>query len=579
MAKSAASTLAAVLLVTLVPSVVGHGYIVEPPARNVIFHGPRNGYCPHCGNGGGVCGDGGQWPGSSNYLGGENKGPQRTYTAGEVVEFEVKITAHHMGHFELHICDEHLGPLTPDPEGPSGCLSRWVLERVPPESVYTDCRVNDPRDDCQPLDQEHPERWYLSPGSGTKKMHFRIPTGLSCSSCTLQWRWWTANSCVPADGYGCYFKRMNDLGWNAGSWIGSWIINSARNCGSALLQSNTSLASSSARRGCGEEFRNCADITVLGSGGPSPSPTPSPAPTPSPSPSPVPGTTTAAPTPAPAGSCVQNKDCVANAWCQDPAYAQWCGLHSAAQCPSPQCTLSSQEPTPAPAPTPSPTTMSPTTLPPRTPVSSTLAPMTTMPPTTTAVASGAWTKHAGANCYTGSGASSLAGVANPLEGDYTLEQCQQACADQQGCEGVVFPRSASRCYLRRAFSLDSCRQGTGFDAYTMTKGTSEPEPEPESTTPSMVDPRCQECEGESPCIWTDGQCYPLVAQSACEGTSGAVWCGAPGPASAMQVLSSGPQGTRKKAAVHSHSFLAPALIQAGAALERAVTPSKAVEEL
>lgn len=59
--------------------------------------------------------------------------------------------------------------------------------------------------------------------------------------------------------------------------------------------------------------------------------------------------------------------------------------------------------------------------------------------------------------------------------------------------------------------------------------TTEPEPEPESTTPSIIDPRCQGCPGDNSCIWSDGICYPAMAQEVCEGTSGAVWCGGPEP--------------------------------------------------
>ena len=68
-------------------------------------------YCPHCGNGHGVCGGGGQWGDQSDmlkYL----DGPQTTFAPGEVVEFEIKITAHHMGHFEFGLCREQLSPDT-----------------------------------------------------------------------------------------------------------------------------------------------------------------------------------------------------------------------------------------------------------------------------------------------------------------------------------------------------------------------------------------------------------------------------------------------------------------------------------
>merc|ERR1719287_149999 len=116
-----------------------------------------------------------------------------------------------------------------------------------------------------------------------------------------------------------------------------------------------------------------------------------------------------------------------------------------------------------------------------------------------------------------------------------------------------------------------------------TTGISEPEPEPEttaepeleSTTPSSIDQRCKTCTGSSPCIWTDGVCYSAVAQAVCEGTAGAVFCGAASVA-AVQASSHEPQAMRRKGAARSESFLGHALIQAQAALGRA---QKTVEEL
>ena len=120
-----AAGFAAGLLLAALPAAVGHGYTIEPPARNARGEA-RNGYCPHCGNGHGICGDGGQWPSDSNYVQ-DDAGPVRTYTAGQVVEFKVKITAHHKGHFELAVCDQHLGPSTANPQA---CLNRFRCSRL-----------------------------------------------------------------------------------------------------------------------------------------------------------------------------------------------------------------------------------------------------------------------------------------------------------------------------------------------------------------------------------------------------------------------------------------------------------------
>jgi hypothetical protein len=68
----------------------------------------------------------------------------------------------------------------------------------------------------------------------------------------------------------------------------------------------------------------------------------------------------------PAGSCVQNLDCNTNAWCNDGTYVNWCPLHGASQCPTPQCMLKetsepvvpapTSEPEPEPEPEPQPET-------------------------------------------------------------------------------------------------------------------------------------------------------------------------------------------------------------------------------
>lgn len=231
-----------------------HAYLKFPPLRGGTKGSTANAYCPQCGNGAGVCGDGGQWSANSNYL--NYKGGERTdFAPGEEVEFEVYVTAHHMGYFEFGICEKDVDSSTANPQD---CFDKHKLKRVgPPEG----CTPNDDRGDCQPVHAGYPERWYLPPGVGSHLARFTIPEDLQCSSCTLQWRWWTANSCQPASDAGCYFESMRELGWDADKWCKGF-------CGScpSLLQANTSRAAES---GCGEEFRNCADISVGQGDGPS----------------------------------------------------------------------------------------------------------------------------------------------------------------------------------------------------------------------------------------------------------------------------------------------------------------------
>merc|ERR1712014_44313 len=232
---------------------------------------------------------------------------------------------------------------------------KWVLERASPaEAGFTDCKPNDKRPTCQPVDPRHKERFYVPPpnfdGSNTHRFHVKLPFGLKCTACTLQWRWWSANSCIPAADYACFGSELAAKGYSSASWgLG-----------------NSCPGGGCDRCGCGEEFRNCADVKIVPSG-PTPPPTPAP-PTPTPpAPAPAPATPVPPATPAPpvsvGGSCVQNSDCVTNAWCNDPSYVEWCQLHSVSDCPTPHCVMSGEvvpAPSLSPSPTPSPATPAPT---------------------------------------------------------------------------------------------------------------------------------------------------------------------------------------------------------------------------
>jgi len=325
-------------------SAAGHGYLEKPPARNVVadFH------CKHCLQSGGptnvmsrgagtwptrldpashgLCGDPSQSAPETAFKDQPFMKPsavQATYTAGTIVELQVRVTAHHKGHYEFRVCDKALdaSKLADAAEG-QACLDKWVLHRAPPAA---DCKANGPAD-CQPIDENHPERWYLPPpghdvqvagsdfqdsdattatGYEYHTMRFKIPADLSCEHCTLQWYWSTGNTCFYDGDYIAYFQKMKSLGWEAASWapaaVASWATETNIACGPQGTGS------------FGEEFWNCADIKIV-PGGPTPPPTPAP-PTPAPVPTPMPAATpmpVAAPTPMPvAAPAPQPGDCAA----------------------------------------------------------------------------------------------------------------------------------------------------------------------------------------------------------------------------------------------------------------------------
>eukprot|EP00928_Gymnodinium_smaydae_P023400 TRINITY_DN19326_c0_g2_i1.p1 TRINITY_DN19326_c0_g2~~TRINITY_DN19326_c0_g2_i1.p1 ORF type:complete len:542 (+),score=40.01 TRINITY_DN19326_c0_g2_i1:70-1695(+) len=293
----------------LLPQVSGHAFLFQPASRNLKKHtqsseeGREN--CPHCGQGGGPPNvkekANGKWPtvgapGSHGLCGDPFQGrentpladepylvytntPQRSYVAGGKMEILVAISTHHRGHFEFRVCDRKLDSTLESYDAGQQCLNKWVLERADPAEVYGDCVVNDPRGDCQPLDPNHPGRWYLPPpgnmvqvagpdwsddmanyvngfegnlptGADLYYMVYKVPEGLSCEECTLQWYWSTGNTCLYDVDYVSYFQSMQAAGWNARAWdpfgVESW--------GASMVCDSETFP---------EEFWNCADIAVV----------------------------------------------------------------------------------------------------------------------------------------------------------------------------------------------------------------------------------------------------------------------------------------------------------------------------
>ncbi|KAL9139754.1 putative conserved tandem cellulose binding domain [Amphidinium carterae] len=290
----------------------GHSYLMDPPARNALRGDAES--CPHCLQAGGPetveSRAGGIWPSNTvpeshglcgdpvqghaveldwrneEYL--EPTPAQRTYQAGEIVEFVIAVSTHHQGHYEFKLCDKVISgdTLSSRQEGQE-CLDAHVLERAP---LDASCVPDDPNPDCQPIDANFPGRWYLPPsGYGTygspsdtgldfpyepaevHRMRYKIPEGFNCSHCTLQWYWSTGNSCIYDYSYFEYFPAMQEAGWTTASTWCDWCTAGWANCENACCGTN--------QRSFGEEFWNCADVAVTWDGNPSPTPAPTPAPT------------------------------------------------------------------------------------------------------------------------------------------------------------------------------------------------------------------------------------------------------------------------------------------------------------
>jgi len=273
----------------------GHAFIYYPPMRGGAFGNPGNGYCPQCL---GTTDLPMPTCGRYSFLNYAN-GPVTSFTAGQRVQFEIKVTAHHKGHFQFRLCDQTMSSAVGDLAEQEECLNGHVLERVRPEEIHLDCQPDDSRGDCQPFDEANPSYWYLPPAGGSMSANYRftykLPDGVICEKCTLQWWWSSANSCTPhPDAYRCYFQKMQALGWNAAAW-----------CSGACSFVGSCPASQGAPVLCGEQFKNCADVQITaGSGGTSQT-TEQWTATPTPAPEPETEAPTAAPTQAPTAVSTQ----------------------------------------------------------------------------------------------------------------------------------------------------------------------------------------------------------------------------------------------------------------------------------
>jgi len=168
--------------------VTGHGRLMEPPARNSMwrfgFINPIN-YNDNevfCGgadtqfnkNGGrcGICGDAydeakPRHHESEGLYG--NKVITKTYVMNSVIDLEVEITANHKGRFTFKAC-----PLEDNTiEATQSCLDKYPLTQLDGEPEFP-IHVKDHNVII------------------TKKA--KLPQGLHCSRCVLQWTWTSANS-------------------------------------------------------------------------------------------------------------------------------------------------------------------------------------------------------------------------------------------------------------------------------------------------------------------------------------------------------------------------------------------------
>ena len=283
---SLGAELSVVVSLGLVALVIGHGRLIDPASRNAAW---RYGFPnpPHytdnelnCGgfnvqwstNKGkcGVCGDPYHEKNQPHIYPGKyakNKLITKTYREGQEIEVLVDITSNHQGFFVFRVGKLGAPPITQ-------AKLTHVLK--------------------QPNGQE---KWKITTsGNDVFKIKLRLPKGLTCDHCVMQW-WWTVGNNWGCDDDGC-------------------------GVGHGKKQ---------------ETFVNCADIRITTSDGSVVTDPPLP-PTQQPPPPTKPGmTTTPFPTDAPnPGSCK-----AVGAWAGNAAMDKWCVVNCGkGYCPSHMCKCS-----------------------------------------------------------------------------------------------------------------------------------------------------------------------------------------------------------------------------------------------
>lgn len=178
------TVIGALLLVGAVGSAAGHGYLANPPARNVVFNSD---YCPQCLNAGGpwkvfgdghpakygVCGDAFDEP-KNHEAGGRYAATQpAVFKRFDSFVAKVVLTANHLGRWSLRLCrrrpDDAATPET------QRCFDAHLLRRVDGSGPHT----------------------YVLPGVDSYEVHYRLPRRVVCQHCVLQWLYETGNSCTP----------------------------------------------------------------------------------------------------------------------------------------------------------------------------------------------------------------------------------------------------------------------------------------------------------------------------------------------------------------------------------------------
>lgn len=212
-------TLALALLSGSPRRAAGHGHLLTPRSRNWYAYEvgrddptnappgvPPREYCSHCLNqklAAETCGRGSAQPYDAGtgwrdiYQNAIPWNAQEAYVEGQELLVTSELTTNHAGHMELFACPLDGGAVQASQE----CFDAHPL------SFVRDVCSNGPADDVYPV------RGYYS-NDALHHFVYRLPPGLTGQRVLLQWRYITANSCLPPG-----YKDEDRLGLHARGWL------------------------------------------------------------------------------------------------------------------------------------------------------------------------------------------------------------------------------------------------------------------------------------------------------------------------------------------------------------------------
>jgi len=215
----------------LLKTTEGHGFLSNPVARNLRGSGhPVTTDCPMClghnnadaNNIHGICGDGPSGPQQW-----AQPGPiTSTYVEGSNVNFEMRITANHLGWIEMDLCDS--------PDITEECFARHRLERVGCMGSAEECRATwvpaasvNVAGYTTGNGAAYPTGapYFVYDGGNTfganLRMQYKLPVGVTCTHCVVRWHYHSTNSCVNPNSGSEEFWNCADIAITASSGEGT----------------------------------------------------------------------------------------------------------------------------------------------------------------------------------------------------------------------------------------------------------------------------------------------------------------------------------------------------------------------